>query len=276
MKKNIITEKWHGKRIFLDKQHTTYKTLVDSLREINEKYNIIGTKQSFEDEGAHLDDIVMMRRITELCGLSSYVKIGGCEANTDINNCVNIGIDNLIGPMIETEYSFKKFISSVRNIENTNFYFLCETRTAHENLEKILETEESELLSGVIVGRSDFTKSFGLEKKDVDSDFIMSKVENVFVKCKERGLKTTMGGNISYNSSKHITNLYRKNLLDKIESRNIVMELNDQNIRVLDQAVDSMLAYEIKWLNFKATNYNSIYNSYLDRINILEKRLNEQ
>lgn len=272
--KNIkIAGKWHGKRYYEDEHVENFQTLVSELRKINTEYNAIGVKQSFEDEGAQLDDILTMRRITELCNLSMYVKIGGCEAITDINNCVNMGVDNLIAPMIETEYAFKKFITSVKNIKNINFYFLCETKTSYENLDKILDSEDSSLLSGIIVGRSDFTKSFGLDKKEADSTFIMEKVRDVFTRAKQRGLKTTMGGNISLSSCPNIKALYDDGLLDKIESRNIVTELNNNNIKNFEATIAAMLSYEIKILKFKAINFNGICNSYLERIKVLEGRV---
>lgn len=273
MKDTIIAGKWHGKRYYKDEQHTTFKTLVNQLSQIRDDYNVVGIKQSFEDEGAQLEDVVTMRRVTELCNMSMYVKIGGCEAITDINNCVNIGIDNLIAPMVETKYSFKKFISSVKNIANTKFYFLCETKTAYENLDSILNSEEASYLSGIIVGRSDFTKSYGLEKTEVDSDFIMEKVKDIFIKAKQKGLKTTMGGNISSNSVKYIQEFYNEGVLDKIESRNIVVELNQENIIHFNKTVSKMLSYEIEWLQFKALNYNGICNSYTNRINTLKERI---
>jgi 4-hydroxy-2-oxoheptanedioate aldolase len=275
MKKTIIAGKWHGKRYYKDEQAKTFKTLINELKNVHSEYNVIGIKQSFEDEGAQLDDVLTMRRVTELCNLSMYVKIGGCEAITDINNCVNMGINNLIAPMVETEYAFKKFITSVKNIKNTNFYFLCETKDAYKNLDKILDSEEASYLSGVILGRSDFTKSFELDKNETDSEFIMEKVKDVFtrVKNKNPNLITTMGGNISINSSNNIKSLYEKGILDKIESRNVVVQLNDKNIKNFNKTISAMLSYEISWLEFKAINYDGICNSYMNRISTLKKRI---
>lgn len=273
MKDTVIAGKWHGKRYYKDEQAKTFKTLVNELSAININNGVIGIKQSFEDEGAQLDDVLTMRRVTELCDLSMYVKIGGCEAITDINNCVNMGIDNLIAPMVETEYSFKKFMTSVKNIKDTNFYFLCETKTAYENLDAILDLEEASNLSGIIVGRSDFTKSFKLDKSETDSDFIMKKVIDIFSRAKKRNLKTTMGGNISIGSSEYVRSMYRDGILDKIESRNVVVGLNDNNVQNFEETISAMLSYEISWLEFKALNYEGISSSYMSRIKTLKERI---
>ena len=155
-----ITGKWHGKRYdYEDNERSTVRALSDSLNSLSKIHNVVGIKQSFEDEGAILSDVITMRRITELSNLKMYVKIGGCEAITDINNCVSNSIDAIIAPMVETEYAFKKFVTAIKNIKKTDFYFLCETKTAYENIDAILSSEEAKSLTGIILGRSDFTKS---------------------------------------------------------------------------------------------------------------------
>ena len=273
MSENKIIGEWQGKRFgFEDKEKSTFDFLVDRLRALHKNYGVVGIKQSFEDEGAILADVLTMRRITELCGLKMYVKIGGCEAITDINNCATMGIDAIIPPMIETPYAFQKFASAVKNIENTDFYFLCETKTAYSNLDLILDTPEASILNGIILGRSDFTKSYGKDKSKVNSKNISNKVKNAFSKAKSRNLKTTMGGNISLDSSSFIKELFSDNLLDKIETRNIVVELNSSNTHNLDETIREIISYEIDWLTFKAQNYNNIGNAYTKRSEILKNR----
>ena len=78
------------------------KQLINELVSLSE-LGVVGIKQSFEDEGALHDDILTMRRITETCKLKLSVKIGGCEAKTDIGYCSDIGVDALVAPMIESK-----------------------------------------------------------------------------------------------------------------------------------------------------------------------------
>jgi hypothetical protein len=49
------------------------KQLLKQLDELKQNYNIVGIKQSFEDEGVLLDDVITIRRITELCGLPTFL-----------------------------------------------------------------------------------------------------------------------------------------------------------------------------------------------------------
>ena len=62
-----ITGKWHGKRYdYEDNERSTVRALSDSLNSLSKIHNVVGIKQSFEDEGAILSDVITMRRITEL------------------------------------------------------------------------------------------------------------------------------------------------------------------------------------------------------------------
>ena len=273
-KKREITGAWQGKRYdYEDLEKQTVQEMVDKLFVLSKSYNVVGIKQSFEDEGAILDDVMIMRRITEMCGLSMYVKIGGCEAVTDINNCVSMGINSIVAPMVETEFALKKFIDAVNLIKGIEFYFLCESCNSYNNLDSILGSKPAKDLDGIVVGRSDLTKSYGLDKSHVDDEKICDIVQNILIKAKKMDLKTTMGGNISTNSANFIKNLYNKKLLDKIETRNVVVELNDSNIINFSDTIKSILSFEIDWLTFKALNYNSVGNSYLERAKILRGRI---
>ena len=156
------------------------KQLLKQLDELKQNYNIVGIKQSFEDEGVLLDDVITIRRITELCDLPTFVKIGGCEAKTDINNCIRLGIDNIIAPMVETPFALSKFIHCVSENENVNLMFVCESTTSHSNIKAMLDSPEASRLKGIVIGRSDLTKSFGLNKSEVDSEFISNVTKEIF------------------------------------------------------------------------------------------------
>ena len=160
--------------------------------------NLIGIKQSFEDEGVILDDVNTIRNITKYNNLKLSVKIGGCEAKSDIHNCYYIGVDGIVAPMVETEFALQKFIESVSHISGIKFYINIESKTAYENIDKILDSPSAKMLSGIVVGRSDFVKSYGYDKSFVNSDFIFQKTYEIMKKAKLYGLETLMGGNLAY------------------------------------------------------------------------------
>ena len=248
------------------------ENLVKNLENLALKYNVIGIKQSFEDEGVLIEDVILARKITDKCGLQIFVKIGGCEAKSDLNNCINIGVDNIIAPMVESEFSLSKFINITNIHSNTiNKYIVVETKTAYEKIDELLKLAKTNL-NGIIVGRSDFSKSYNLDKSDCDSEFIFYKVKDIFLKSKKEKLQTTLGGNISTKSVNFIKEMYSNNLLDKIETRNIVLKLNDNNIFQLDQTIQSILKFEIEWNEFKRNKMISSLNELDNRIKLLNNR----
>ena len=57
---------------------------------------VVGIKQSFEDEGVIFDDVVKMKRICDSVSAYISVKIGGCEAISDINNCLSLDVNGIV------------------------------------------------------------------------------------------------------------------------------------------------------------------------------------
>ena len=247
------------------------KNLIENLTQLS-VLGIVGMKQSFEDEGVLLDDVITVKRITELCNLQSYVKIGGCEAKTDLYNCVKLGINGVIAPMVETPFALSKFINIVNDYPNKiDPYIVIESKTAYENINDILESSKGKL-KGIVVGRSDFSKSYNLNKSEVDSDFIYNKVEDILFNAKTHNLTTTMGGNVSIKSTEFIKKMYYKKLLDKIETRNVVIKLTDQNISIINEVIQKSLEFEINWLKYKLETSSYLSNEYSSRIELLSNR----
>tara|TARA_R100001163_G_C5068290_1_gene208338 strand:- start:7153 stop:7905 length:753 start_codon:yes stop_codon:yes gene_type:complete len=249
------------------------KDLVNKLKTIHKEYNVIGIKQSTEDEGAKYNDILTMRRITELCGLKLSVKIGGCEAKNDINFCHSINAEGIVAPMVESKFALQKFIESITHLQYNKFYINIETKTAYQNLDNILSSPSSKLLAGIVIGRSDLTKSYGFGKDYVDSPQMQDIVYDILTKCKKYNMTTLMGGNVSPKSGDFIKKVYKQNLLDYIETRNIIIKLNKNNIKNLSPLIKSVLLFESEWLVYKSEYYNGIGKEYIDRSNLILNRI---
>jgi hypothetical protein len=82
-----------------------------------------------------------------------------------------------------------------------------------------------------------------------------------------------MGGSISVDSVDFVKKLYKQNLLDKIETRNVVFELDDNNINNLSDAIKNAITFESLWLRSKSSYYMNIGNSYLNRASLLDERI---
>jgi hypothetical protein len=246
--------------------------LKKSLEKLSIDYGIVGMKQSFEDEGVLLNDVVAFKRVTEVCGLQSYVKIGGCEAKSDLFNCVRLGIDGIIAPMVETPFALSKFTDMLEEYsDRADGYIVVESKTAYANIDEILSNAHGKL-KGIIVGRSDFAKSYNLSKSEVDSSFVYDKVEDILSRAKKYNLITTMGGNVSTRSTNFVKDMFHKNLLDKIETRNIVIGLNNKNINKIETTIQKALDFEIEWLQYKLSISSKLSSEYSERIGLLKNR----
>ena len=247
------------------------KKLIKELESLK-KLGVVGIKQSFEDEGALFDDVLKMRTISAHAGVNLSVKIGGCEAITDINNCLVIGADSLVAPMIESKFALKKYIESLKSNltsgqqKDMKFYINIESKAAYENLESILDSKFSKNLTGIVVGRSDLTKSYGLSKRDVNySKKIEDIVEDIFIKAKEKKMITLMGGSVGSSSVNFIKKMLKNDVLDFVETRNVIIDLKKINIKELNHLVKSALIFESEWLKFKADFYYQISSPLLAR-----------
>jgi hypothetical protein len=155
--------------------------------------------------------------------------------------------------------------------ERADSYIVIESQTSYKNIDEILNEGQGKL-KGIIVGRSDFSKSYKLNKSEVDSDFIYNKVEDILVKAKKNNYITTMGGNISTRSTQFIKDMYQKNLLDRIETRNVVIEINEQNLKIIDKVIQKALDFEIEWLQYKLSISSKLSSEYSERIGLLKNR----
>ena len=239
---------------------------------------VVGIKQSFEDEGVILEDVIKIKRLCDSLNLQINIKIGGCEAISDLNNSMMMGVSGIVAPMIESEFALSKFIESI--ISNTNeldrsstdFFINIESKTAIENLDKILSSPSSKLLKGIVVGRSDLTKSYGYGKQQVTSKEICKVVKNTFIEAKSYNLKTIMGGNLGHSSILFIEELVAEKLLDKIETRNVIIDLSKSGTKNMDELIKNALLFESQWMQYKAQFYNNIGASYIKRSkNILDR-----
>ena len=255
------------------------KELLKELKELKSNYNVVGIKSSFEDEGVQFNELIRLKQLCNLSNIVFNVKIGGCEAISDINNCLLLDADGIVAPMVESSFALEKFITSTDNnippqLRNKiNFFVNIESKTAYENIQSILNSDSCKYLSGIVIGRSDLTKSFGLTKQNVNDDEIFNIASEIFTEAKKYKLMTIMGGNISVNSKDFVKKLYNKKLLDKIETRNIIFKLNKNNVDNLEDAVKKALSFESLWLRTKSSYYMNIGNSYLNRASEVDDRI---
>ena len=56
----------------------TQKELLKELKELKTKYNVVGIKSSFEDEGVQLNELIRLKQLCNSTNIVLNFKIGGC------------------------------------------------------------------------------------------------------------------------------------------------------------------------------------------------------
>lgn len=225
-------------------------------------------KISLEDEGLTFDQATKIACLTHQQQIPLNIKIGGAEAISDMRFAKNIGSKGCVAPMIESSYALHKFISSVykNSFDFENLFVNIESKQAYNNIKDILNSSDANHLYGVVFGRTDFIQSFGFTKDKVDSDECFKMAVEIFTLAKKKGLKKVMGGNLNINSFNFIKELYDKNLLDYIETRNVKVKLSNEFLNNFKENLSNMLEFESEWLTHK-------YNDLIQLSKDDEKRL---
>ena len=98
-------------------------------------------------------------------------------------------------------------------------------------------------------------------------------MENTFKEAKSFNFTTIMGGNIGHSSTRFIEDLVADNLLDKIETRNVIVDLAKSGTKDMDDLIKNALLFESQWMQYKAQCYNNIGNKYLERSKTILDRI---
>lgn len=251
------------------------ENITDKLKDLHNVHGAYALKASFEDEGVtdcDLSDLVLLSGGT---GLKVYVKVGGCEANRDIERCLRLGIKGIVAPMVESEFAVSKFIDSVSErcalfgVNRPKIFVNLETELACQRAKKIIKMH-GENLDGIVVGRSDLSKSMGLTKADVNSVKVTKVVRETLTIAKEYNLTTKMGGTVSSESYAIIDGLYKRDLLNFFETRAVIYDLS--KIFDIKRSIKQALEYE-QMLLTRRQNFHGVKAKFFnDRVTNIEVR----
>ena len=233
---------------------------------------ILFLKGSFEDEGLKDFEVKILSAMAAEKRIPLAFKIGGCEAKTDIETSLNYGAHCIVAPMIESAFAATKFVTAtdpwLELLEERNINI--ETITAVGSVEEILE-QNHEHLNGIVVGRTDLALSMGLSKSMVDSEIVMEQVERALNVAKKYNLITTMGGSVNTNSIAWVSKMHQKGLLDRFETRKVIMEACSDEKKMLS-ALEEAFKIETTFLDRTLVNYNFASKAVSDRIRAIKER----
>jgi hypothetical protein len=244
------------------------KTILGDLKNLG----CSGIKISFEDEGALLNEMIIMRYLTASLHLELSIKIGGCEAKRDISESIDLCCDAIVAPMIESKFSLMKFNDSLISYNYSNKKgFNFETINAYNNINSI--STEFTKYNFVTFGRVDFVKSLDKNREYVDSEEIYNIVKDTFIIAKKNNIQCYLGGAISINSYNFIYNLSQLNLIDKFETRYVIFDISKIKFEEYNTLLYTANLFEIEWLKYIRNKYLVSANKDTGRIKMMEERI---
>lgn len=254
------------------------KEIIETLKCLRDECGCFQIKAEFEAEGTRMSELMRLKDITSSVGLPIIMKIGGVESVTDVYNCLQIGVDSIIAPMVETPFALHKYANMIDkmiapdNAADIDFYFNMETITGYRNFSAMMEMPDLKFIDGVTIGRVDLAGSMGESRDQVDSEKFYKICSDVFRMARAKNLGCGLGGAVSGKSIDFIKRLNSEKLIDKFETRKVVFhaEAVEKGREILKKA----LLFELQWLKSKRRFYSGIKKEDENRIAMLEERFN--
>ena len=236
---------------------------------------LCAVKAEFEAEGASFRDLLRLRRFTSEHNIPLYLKIGGVEALRDLKDALDLGVDGVIAPMVESPFGVVKFFEAVELIFGGRKIFRSiniETREALEHIDDILEMARGKV-ENITIGRTDLSRSYFDSAIQPDSPFIFDLVERLSYKVQSAGLGLTVGGSLTAESIRLFAER-RKRLGGRVlsmETRKAVFPTD----RILEQKMilKESLRFEEIYLRFKLECEAWLSRSDQERLAKLKTRL---
>ena len=254
---------------------------VSLLKDLVENHGVLGIKTSFEDEGASLMEVIRLKELCNQAGTKILLKIAGAEAKRDLEDSMMIGVKGIVAPMIESPIALDKIVNSAKSIlppdvlSNVQLGVNIETITAYKNFSEMTKADGFKDLYHITLGRVDFVSSMNKDRSYVNSEEILDIATDLFIKSREMSKRVYLGGAITIDSKDFMKSLFTKGLLDKFETRYVMYDpaiaLNN-----LNEALLNGQRLELGILNNRRNYHLNHANKEIDRINMIEKRVNNK
>ena len=228
--------------------------MINILADLKENHFVIGVKAEFEAEGASFEEVKMLKDMISQVGLDLTVKIGGCEAVTEITEAKKLDADTITAPMIETPYAMKKFVNTIYSVfsqaeaEKTKFLINIETITGYNNFSDIIGSDDFKILNGVVLGRGDMAGSVGLTREDVNTEQILNIAQSMSEKIESTDKYFYVGGGVS---AKSLPFFKKLPCLTGFQTRKIIFGSEALSRSDADKGILKAIVFELLWLKNK-------------------------
>ncbi len=255
------------------------KEMLDALKRGRDEYGVVAVKAEFEAEGTRPDELLRLLELTYRADLKVALKIGGCEAISDLFASKLYGADYIIAPMVETPYALSKFIEAKDKTHgadghDTEFLFNLETETTLKNLTALLPIARGNV-HGIVFGRVDFTLSCGMPRGAINERRITDAVMTVAHACAENNLELVVGGSVSVDAIAALRE-FRAVRLDRFETRKVVFDGSAVERNSIVAGIANAVGFELNWLKNKRDYYTEISVEDAKRIAMMEERISRE
>ena len=248
------------------------------LKNLKASHGALSVKAEFEAEGTRIDELYRLIEIARRADMKIALKIGGCEAIRDLMESKQIGVDYIIGPMVESPYALSKFIEAKNKVysleeqEDTEFLFNIETITTFNNLEAMIKiASDKEGVDGAVFGRVDFSGSLGLGREGINTQRITDYALQAAKLTRAVKLDYVVGGAVSVDTLPSLKEIY-SNYLTRFETRKIIFDATALDSLDISNGLIEAVHFELLWLLNKREYYKIITEEDDKRIDMLESR----
>ena len=260
--------------------NTFEKQMVNVLRQLRNDFHAVSVKAEFEAEGSRVEEVLRLKDISMSAGLKLALKIGGCEAITDLYQCRTIGVQKVVAPMVESAFALKKYLGAIRaaypedEIGDVLWAVNIETDLGCRSFEEMLALPEISQLNGIVVGRGDLAGSLGMTRKDVNHPRLCELTRELLAHAKRHqpALETVVGGGVSASSIPFFREVAPT--LDYYETRKVIFDCPAALADQPEGGLSKALEFELLWLKNKCQHYGKISQEDQKRVDDLSARLN--
>nr|WP_255696769.1 aldolase/citrate lyase family protein [Sandaracinobacteroides sayramensis] len=250
--------------------------MLDMLKRGRDQFGVVAVKAEFEAEGTRPDELLRLLELAWRADLGLALKIGGCEAVTDLHASRLYGADHIIAPMVETPYALSKFVDARAKVygeaddSGAHFLFNLETQTALENLPAMLPLARKGL-HGIVFGRVDFTLSRGMPRGAINERSITDAVLEVAKSCAASDLELVVGGSVALEALPALREI-RSVRLDRFETRKVIFDGAAVESAQIEAGIANAVEFELAWLENKRDYYAAIADEDMPRIRMMRER----
>lgn len=253
----------------------TEARMLDMLKTGRDQYGVVAVKAEFEAEGTRPDELLRLLDLARRADLKVALKIGGCEAVSDLLAAQLYGIDYIIAPMVETPYALSKFADARDKVYGTTpggteFLFNLETAATLPSLEDMARMA-AERLDGIVFGRVDFTLSQGKPRGAINDRSITDAVLLAADACRRHDIDLVVGGSVALEAMPALREI-RQVRLDRFETRKVIFDGAAAEARDIEAAIANAVAFELAWLENKRDYYRAAAEEDATRIAMIRER----